>query len=154
MSDMHDPFKNVDPWERIEERRKSYKNAIQEFEQTYLAKGNIKSGDIVYLDDSDSVIEIKSNYVLESGQELTNVHNRLVCENQPCAIHHASDHPLAEKPRAWANGIIYRVCDHGEYHPDYDSLVYILDRDGKIGIIHTCCLQKCCGIPEVVRIDV
>lgn len=125
--------------------------AMAKFEKDYIAKKKIEKDELVNFEDLKPAFP-KTNYLLENGQELTNVHARAICEGRPCAIHHPSDHPLALAERSWQVGMIYRLCAHGFDHPDYDSIAYILDREGSITVTHDCCAEKCCGIPEWVDI--
>lgn len=91
---------------------------------------------------------------LEDGTILGNVHNLGRClTGGGCAIHNPSDHPLKNAARTWYNDMIYRICPHAAAHPDFDSLVFIIERDGGVWESHKCCVAKCCGIPEVVDID-
>lgn len=99
------------------------------------------------------IIEDHREYILESGQRLANVHDKSRCGDQPCAIHGPSDHPLRNAPRSWITKMIFRTCAHGSTHPDYDSVVFRLNRDGSIYVGHECCNEKCCGIPEQVEIE-
>lgn len=147
MSNYHDPLKDIDPEEFIRQRKERYETAQQEFVRVFTAKGDIAAGDMVSHED------VKRRYELESGEILFNVHKPEKCAGRSCAIHGASEHPLAEKPRSWKHGQIYRTCEHGVEHPDFDSLAYLLDRQGWLFAQHWCCAGKCCGIPEVVEID-
>lgn len=146
MSNFNDPLKNVDPWEHIQERKKDAERPTWDSEligkmiQNMSAKPNLKQ------------VKPVDTYELESGEILFNVHKPEKCAGRPCAIHGASDHPLAEKPRSWVNGLIYRTCDHRVAHPDFDSLAARLDASGWVYEKHQCCAGKCCGIPEVVDI--
>lgn len=169
MSNFNDPLKNVDPWEHIQERNKHYETAQEEFVRVFTAKGDIAAGDMVAYQKDAALLgkliqstsakpnlkQVKpvDTYELESGEILYNVHKPEKCKGTPCAIHGASDHPLAEKPRSWVNGLIYRTCDHGVAHPDFDSLAARLDASGWVYEQHQCCAGTCCGIPEVVSID-
>lgn len=92
-------------------------------------------------------------YELENGDVLTNVHHESRCAGRGCAIHHPSNHPLNNAPRAWVAGTIWRECEHSlTQHPDFDAIAFLIDRDGWVVVEHECCAQKCCGIPELVEI--
>lgn len=114
-------------------------------------KPTFKPGEI-FVEEDHRPQATRGNYVLESGQELINVHSRSVCEDQPCAIHHASEHNLSESPRSWQDGLIFRLCEHGFSHPDYDSVAIRLECSGSVSAMHDCCAFKCCGMPEVLVI--
>lgn len=175
MSNYHDPLKDIDPEEFIRQRKERYETAQQEFVRVFSAKGDIVAGEMLTTDnetvkpyikvDVDASLKAlerlsgyldnlqpRDTYELESGEILFNVHKPEKCAGRPCAIHGASEHPLAEKPRSWKHGQIYRTCEHGVEHPDFDSLAYLLDRQGWLFAQHRCCEGKCCGIPEVVDI--
>lgn len=94
-----------------------------------------------------------TNFSLESGQVLTNVHSAAICEGQPCAIHHPSDHPLKDAPRSWAYDMILRECACGAIHPDFDSLAFQIDKHGGVDVGHLCCDNNCCGLPDRINID-
>lgn len=58
---------------------------------------------------------------------LHNVHDPLLCEGQPCAIHHPSDHHMNTWPLVW-RGVMFRACPHNRLHPDPDSLRWHLEQ--------------------------
>ena len=171
MSNFHDPLRDIDPEEFIRQRKERYETAQQEFVRVFTAQGDVVSHEDVKRPTWDAALigkliqdldkakpnlkQVKpvSLYELESGEILFNVHKPEKCAGRPCAIHGASEHPLAEKPRSWVNGLIYRTCDHGVAHPDFDSLAARLDASGWVYERHQCCAGTCCGIPEVVDIN-
>ncbi len=65
-------------------------------------------------------------YVLESGQELHNVHAPEDCIGRACCIHEPSDHSMRDFPRYWREdrGIMERICPHGIGHPDPDDIAW------------------------------
>ena len=57
-----------------------------------------------------------------SEQVLHGVHHSAGClRPQRCTIHARTDHPLRAWPQEWS-GIMWRVCEHGDFHPDPDEL--------------------------------
>jgi len=154
MSSMHDPLKDVDPWEHVKERKEQQKAELSGLKKLFLDFDFSKlEAALMPKTRYSPPIPEREKYVLESGQVLTNVHPSTECEDQDCAIHHPSEHALSDKPRAWQNGMIYRVCEHGLTHPDFDSLANRLETSGWLYAEHQCCEAKCCGIPEVVEIS-
>lgn len=66
-------------------------------------------------------------YLTGTGQELHNVHEYdLRCMNG-CCIHNPSDHHMVDWPTHWSRSMMYRACPHGYYHPDPDSLKFLLE---------------------------
>ena len=63
------------------------------------------------------------------GAPLTmSIHGPEVCEGEPCAWHHPSDHPMRDWPRILRESTLTeRCCPHGVGHPDPDSVAW-LDR--------------------------
>jgi hypothetical protein len=49
------------------------------------------------------------------------VHHSAICAGGPCPIHHRSDHPLRWMAQTFFDGRCWRVCLHGERHPDPDD---------------------------------
>jgi hypothetical protein len=65
--------------------------------------------------------------------------------DHPCAIHNnASMHALGWAPLLWDEALktLYRVCEHGKLHPDYDSAKWLESRGDWHRNIHTC--DGCC----------
>lgn len=146
----HDPLKDVDPWEHVQQR-KAYNAQLEIYKEFGAVFGSALAG----LASAGAKVEIVENhheYLLESGQRLGNVHAKEQCGSKPCSLHGPSAHPLNKAPRSWQIGMIFRACGHGVDHPDYDSIAYLLDRDGAVAVAHKCCDAKCCGIPEWVEI--
>lgn len=67
-----------------------------------------------------------ADITLYSGRVLTNIHPEETCFLEFCSIHRPSDHPLRDAPMEWFNEIaaMFRVCEHGFYHPDPDGLAF------------------------------
>lgn len=72
-----------------------------------------------------ATVAVHATIVEELG--LVNVHPRGKCAGESCAIHNPSDH----KMRSWKPmfesrmGILYRICPHGQCHPDPDSVAWL-----------------------------
>jgi len=91
-------------------------------------------------------------YILESGQELHNVHSPEDCIGREggCCIHDPSDHHMRDWPRYWRDDrtMIERICPHGIGHPDPDDLFYQQSEGLRLGHpiswlgIHGC--DGCC----------
>lgn len=62
-------------------------------------------------------------YELESGQVIGVHADAADCFNWTCAIHAGNAHPLASAPRYWEPRaeMIFRICPHGQHHPDRDT---------------------------------
>lgn len=58
-----------------------------------------------------------------SDRHMVGVHDPVLCEGRPCALHNRSAHHLRHLPQIWRadRHIIERVCEHGVGHPDPDS---------------------------------
>jgi len=92
-------------------------------------------------------------------------HGPAACAGQPCCIHNPSDHPMRDWPlvhridepmytiefNTWGTAmhavvVSERVCEHGQGHPDLDSVGYVQHRFGMIAsltaIYHLC--DGCC----------
>lgn len=68
------------------------------------------------------------------------VHAPSRCGGDPCCVHNPSDHPLRDAPLSWwpFGKMMFRICPHGEPHPDPDDLVAQF-----VGLdLHTC--DGCC----------
>jgi hypothetical protein len=52
------------------------------------------------------------------------VHDEGSCLMANCCIHNPSEHPLDHAPLTWHREIhsMFRVCEHGQEHPDPDDL--------------------------------
>lgn len=91
----------------------------------------------------------RERWVLGDGQMLLGVHPVAVeCLEHSCVIHNPSDHHM----RGWSlritspGGLMQRVCTHGAYHPDPDSLDYFVRNklfDQVAEGFHTC--DGCCS---------
>lgn len=69
--------------------------------------------------------------------------------DHPCAIHNtASLHPLAWAPTIWDEDqkLLLRTCEHGYFHPDYDSATWLASEGNWHRNIHTC--DGCCGLKK------
>lgn len=94
-------------------------------------------------------------FTLYNGSKL-NVHPAWACSIKPCAIHAPSDHPLKNAPidYRYFNGSrgLMRMCSHSVWHPDTDSLTFVLRVKGPEAAAkfdeHQCCVHKCCAIPH------
>lgn len=90
---------------------------------------------------------------LRSGQNLINTHDPAHCKDQPCAIHHPSDHHMQDwtLTASMKHGYctLYRVCVHGLWHMDPDDFVYHLER-GNAPVIEESmkhgCECQCCSL--------
>ena len=85
-------------------------------------------------------------YVLESGQKIME-HSEDECfSGIPCVLHAPSAHPLASAPRLYNRRFsgIYRRCEHGLNHPDYDDFAGCF-------ALHVC--DGCCVPPVTYRPD-
>lgn len=84
-------------------------------------------------------------------------HGPARCFGDHCCIHKPSEHPLNTAPLAWNDDLkmMFRVCSHGEIHPDPDAMEFHLTMmlvglrsfyDGW----HPCCESLCCSRPSSV----
>jgi hypothetical protein len=57
---------------------------------------------------------------------LLRTHPERACVGDHCCIHNPSDHPLRDAPQAWDPRLraVYRTCEHGVVHPDYDDFAF------------------------------
>jgi hypothetical protein len=85
---------------------------------------------------------------LEGGQIIHGVHPAIHCHNQPCAIHHPSDHHMHWWKQNWRDDrkLMERICPHGIGHPDPDHMAFLASKVGP-GIaaatgVHGC--DGCC----------
>lgn len=85
---------------------------------------------------------VSETTVLESGQKLTH-HAIDVCFPDPCPLHSPTRHPLYLAPRRWMKEKMWRDCVHGVSHPDPDDLKV---REIPHERLHSCCVEKCCGL--------
>lgn len=84
---------------------------------------------------------MSETYTLESGEKFEE-HSADECwEGVPCSFHSPSDHPLKDAPRRLnrKNWGVFRDCEHGLSHPDYDDFF-------GIPILHVC--DGCCQPEE------
>jgi hypothetical protein len=91
----------------------------------------------------------QEKWVSGTGQELL-VHNREVCNGEPCPVHNPTDHVMKDFPTHWRSDrfIMERICPCGVGHPDPDDYrVRMGIEDG----VHGCC--GCCvtGKPNVSK---
>jgi hypothetical protein len=78
-------------------------------------------------------MEYKETYVTGTGQILTNIHPKTLCEGRPCTIHAPSDHHMRDWPTHWRSAldpfdyrtIMERQCPHDVGHPDPDHMAYL-----------------------------
>lgn len=88
--------------------------------------------------------------VLHDGRTMS-THGRAKCLGPNCCIHSPSDHPLKDAPLSWLGEIamMFRVCPHGNVHPDPDSLRFhqlmaLMGRVVPYDGYHPCCAGLCC----------
>lgn len=82
-------------------------------------------------------------------------HGPETCVGPFCCIHNPSEHPLRTAPMTWfaEMSLMFRVCEHGNSHPDPDSLefrqllVYI-GLESPYDGWHPCCDFMCCQEPH------
>jgi hypothetical protein len=97
---------------------------------------------------------------LHDGSLAVNIHPQRWCKGRPCAVHNPSDHALKDAPMNWdsnnGDGLFLRICHHDVAHPDYDSLAHLIGQTDTFSEVftyrHICCVEKCCGIPEQIRV--
>jgi hypothetical protein len=78
--------------------------------------------------------------------KLVGVHDINHCR-RPCGIHNTpSQHPLHTFPLYWSEsrGVLYRICEHGVKHPDFDGALFYYSINLGNNNIHGC--DGCCGI--------
>lgn len=83
---------------------------------------------------------------------LLQTHHPSRCVGHFCSIHNTSDHPLRDAPQLWDPRFksIYRMCTHGNVHPDPDDFAFKV-RSGFSALTlafigaHTC--DDCCRWP-------
>ena len=72
------------------------------------------------------------------------VHDRAVCEGQPCAIHSATHHMKDWPIFMRSSSLVERVCEHGVGHPDPHSVEFLEKVTGQdYWGVHGCC--GCCA---------
>lgn len=92
-------------------------------------------------------------YAMEDGSTLA-THPVDRCVGPHCSVHNPSQHPLRDRQLHWQNKIMYRVCEHGQTHPDPDHLRYVETVRGPIiaalQAVHPC--DGCCGATVAVAV--
>jgi hypothetical protein len=64
-----------------------------------------------------------ANLTLPNGQHLINVHEADRCAGAACPIHNVTWHHMRDWEQCWMPGDgMYRICEHGEPHPDPDDI--------------------------------
>lgn len=76
-----------------------------------------------------------STYTLVGGERIRNAHPLTErCISEGCAVHHPTDHHMADRPQHFRDpliermtmglhpGLMERVCVHGVGHPDPDHM--------------------------------
>ena len=94
-----------------------------------------------------NIISKNTDELAYEGHGILRTHSPDKCiGDHPCAIHNnASLHPLAWSPLIWDEDLktLFRVCDHDELHPDYDSASWEESQGQWHKNLHTC--DGCCG---------
>lgn len=72
-----------------------------------------------------------------------------------CVIHNPSSHHMLDWPQHWRrNGVLDRICEHGQAHPDPDQFALWVTRGWERFAAHEC--DGCCayeGYAQVVDRD-
>ncbi len=89
-----------------------------------------------------------SEFVLNSGQVIGNVHPAGTCAGTYCVIHNPSPHHMRDWPLNFRNdlALMERICPHGVGHPDPDSLAFQKTLGNDYKSVHGCC--GCCHTHE------
>ncbi|WP_139361370.1 MULTISPECIES: hypothetical protein [unclassified Mycobacterium] len=78
-------------------------------------------------------------------------HPRDDCVGMDCVIHNPSSHHMHDWPqRWWANGVLDRICVHGQAHPDPDQFALWVARGWERFAVHEC--DGCCAHEGCVQI--
>lgn len=73
------------------------------------------------------------------------------CAGMACTIHHPSSHHMLDWPQRWRpNGILDRICGHGQAHPDPDQFGLWVARDWERFAAHVC--DGCCAYEGYVQV--
>lgn len=70
-----------------------------------------------------------------------------MCAGRICSVHNPSNHEMINWPQEWDgySRLMVRQCPHGLYHPDPDSVTYLIDTGNAYltsRLLHTC--DNCC----------
>ncbi len=82
------------------------------------------------------------------GAAMVAVHPPTLCEGRLCNIHQPSANHMREWPMLWnkEKNTMFRKCEHGVWHPDFDHLSYTEKRFGEQDALkqasHNC--DTCC----------
>ncbi|WP_131806713.1 hypothetical protein [Mycobacteroides abscessus] len=69
------------------------------------------------------------------------------CTGMDCVIHNPSGHHMRHWPQQWQpNGVLARICAHGQAHPDPDQFALWLAQGSEGLAIHEC--DGCCAYPS------
>ncbi|MBF9349272.1 hypothetical protein HA138_05745 [Mycobacteroides chelonae] len=72
------------------------------------------------------------------------------CAGLDCVIHNPSSHHMHDWPQRWrANGVLDRICVHGQAHPDPDQFALWVARGWERFAVHEC--DKCCAYEGCVQ---
>lgn len=86
---------------------------------------------------------------LYDGRAL-HVHEETSCLGDPtCAVHRPSEHEYRDWPMDWQDGMLVRLCEHGEPHPDPDALAFAVKQEHFWRGNHDC--DGCCHQPATVQ---
>lgn len=83
-------------------------------------------------------------FILEGGQKIHNVHDKMQCQGRQCPVHNLTEHSMREFPQHFRfdNGLMERICPHGIGHPDPDALPFFEERGMAYMSVHGC--DGCC----------
>jgi hypothetical protein len=78
---------------------------------------------------------------------LKDVHAPDICADEPCVIHHPTDHGMRAWPLIWLQTVkaFYRICEHRLPHPDPDQFALWARTGQFIRVKHACCSELCCA---------
>lgn len=81
---------------------------------------------------------------LENTDKILHVHEDIRCNGKPCAVHNRTEHGLRLMAQTWDPGsrTYFRVCEHGDSHPDPDWAWWQNSIGNSEAANHTC--DGCC----------
>lgn len=68
------------------------------------------------------------------------------CIGENCVVHNPSSHHMRDWPQRWQNdGVLNRICPHGQAHPDPDQFGLWVAQGCETKAVHAC--DGCCAYP-------